>query len=172
MHNEHRKALVAEDDRALADIVRLALARSGYDVCVAHDGQKALQLARSKCFDLIVSDYQMPLLNGEQFLSGVRADGASQSAMLILCSAKAYELDSERLRDELDLWAVFYKPFSLSDLVKTVDSCIPLQDIAEGTSPTDKATATERAAEDSPGSLSEVVASINCYLPSSRLNER
>ncbi|MEZ6134992.1 MAG: hypothetical protein R3C53_08800 [Pirellulaceae bacterium] len=42
------RALVAEDGRALADIIRLALTRAGYDVSVAFDGQKALQLTHSQ----------------------------------------------------------------------------------------------------------------------------
>ena len=118
------RALVAEDDRALADVIRLALTRAGFEVTLAHDGQKALQFAAASAFDVICSDYQMPLLNGEQLLSGVRAGGPSQHATLILCSAKSYELDSERLREQLSLAAVFYKPFSLTELVAAVRSHI------------------------------------------------
>ncbi len=117
-------ALVAEDDRVLADILRLALVRAGLEVTVAHDGAKALGLAKNTAFDVIVSDFQMPRLNGQQFLSGVRAEGCSREAVLILCSAKAYELDSEKLRPELGLTEVFYKPFSLSDLVDTLQKTL------------------------------------------------
>ena len=112
------KALVAEDDRAFADIIRLALTRAGFDVTVAFDGQKALQFASTFRFDLVVSDYQMPILNGEKLLSSIRSSSPSEDAVLILCSAKSYELNSEQLRDELGLAAIFYKPFSLSELVE------------------------------------------------------
>lgn len=111
------KALVAEDDRALADIVRLALTRAGFDVTLAYDGHKAQKIAETVKFDIVVSDYQMPIVNGEQLLTSIRASTRSCHAKLILCSAKSYELDSERLRDELGLAAIFYKPFSLSELV-------------------------------------------------------
>lgn len=116
------QALVAEDDRALADIIRLALTRGGYQVSVAHDGKKALTLANNSKFDVVVSDYQMPLLNGEQLLCGIRAGGASQDALLFLCSAKSFELDSERISRDLRLSAVFFKPFSLGELVTTIKS--------------------------------------------------
>jgi DNA-binding response OmpR family regulator len=131
------KALVAEDDRALADIIRLALTRAGFDVSVAHDGQKAQQLAQSVQFDVVVSDYQMPIVNGEKLLASIRASSMSREALLILCSAKSYELNSERLRDELRLSAIFYKPFSLSEVVSVarqaknlsdasrLDACVP-----------------------------------------------
>ena len=111
------KALVAEDDRAFADIIRLALTRAGFEVSVAFDGQKAQQLAHSVQFNVVVSDYQMPIVNGENLLASIRATSLSREALLILCSAKSYELNSERLRDELGLSAIFYKPFSLNELV-------------------------------------------------------
>lgn len=115
-------ALVAEDDRALADIIRLALVRAGYEVTVAHNGKVALDYASQRQFQAIVSDYQMPGLNGEQLLTEIRNRGLAQDATLILCSAKGYEFDSERLRESLELTAVFYKPFSLSELVSTIQS--------------------------------------------------
>lgn len=114
------RVLVAEDDRALADIIRLTLSRSGFAVSVAHDGLKALRLAEETAFETVCSDFQMPGLDGEQLLSGIRAGGLSHRATLILCSAKSYELDSERLRERLNLAAIFYKPFSLAELISTV----------------------------------------------------
>ncbi|MEZ6134991.1 MAG: hypothetical protein R3C53_08795 [Pirellulaceae bacterium] len=67
-----------------------------------------------------MSDYQMPLVNGEQLLTAIRQSELSPDAQLILCSAKSYELNSERLRDELGLAALFYKPFSLNELIGVV----------------------------------------------------
>lgn len=120
------KALIAEDDRVLADILRLALVRAGFEVTVAHDGQRALSLARNITFRAIVSDFQMPRLNGEAFLSSVRFEGASRDAILVMCSAKGYELDLERLKPELGLATILYKPFSLAELVQVLkQSCSP-----------------------------------------------
>lgn len=116
----HPTALIAEDDRALADILRLALVRGGYQVTVAHDGLKALQRATEQSFDVVVSDYQMPGMDGEQLLRGIRRGGASTGALLFLCSAKTFELDTERLRTELGLSEIFFKPFSLGELVATI----------------------------------------------------
>lgn len=115
-------ALIAEDDRALADILRLALTRGGYAVTVAHDGRKALQLGTTTKFDVVVSDHQMPGLNGEQVLQGIRAEGASQEARLFLCSAKSFELDTDKISETLGLSGVFYKPFSLGELVAKIKS--------------------------------------------------
>jgi DNA-binding response OmpR family regulator len=121
---QKQTALIAEDDRALADIMRLALIKAGFDVTVAHHGNRALSLAKETSFDLIITDYQMPGLNGEQVLQEVRREGASKNAVMVLCSAKSYELDSERLRLDLDLAHVFYKPFSLAEIVSTSRSAL------------------------------------------------
>lgn len=119
-----RRALVAEDDRALADIIRCALTRAGLEVSVAHDGLRALGLARHQRFDVIVSDYQMPKLDGESFLREVRKASASQEAQLFFCSAKAYELQSQEIAQDLGLAGVFFKPFSLSELATAVRQAI------------------------------------------------
>lgn len=124
------RVLVAEDDRALADILRIALSRLGWDVIVAHNGLAALRIAQASAFDAIVSDFQMPGLNGEQLLSAVRESGASREAVLILSSAKSYELDSERLRNELGLSAVFYKPFSLHELAAALRELLAAAPVA------------------------------------------
>lgn len=112
--------LVAEDDPALADVLRLAFDRGGFRVRVVRNGAEALEVARQTPFDVVCSDYQMPGLNGEQLLSGVRSAGASRDAVCVLCSAKSYELDCERLTEQLGLQAVFYKPFSLVEIVESV----------------------------------------------------
>ena len=112
------RILIAEDNRVLADAIRFNLAEEGFDVTVATHGRRALKLAQAETFDLIISDYQMPGLSGEELLTAVRADSASRNAVCILCSAKGYELDSQRLTDELRLMRIVMKPFSPSELVE------------------------------------------------------
>ncbi len=125
--------LVAEDDRAFADIIQRALKRAGGQVSVAFNGARALQLARETAFDVIVSDFQMPQMDGGQLLAAVREDSASRDAILFLCSAKCYELDSEHMREELGLHGVFYKPFSLNELVQAVEKACLARTLSNST---------------------------------------
>ncbi len=90
-------ALIAEDDRVLADVIRLAFIRAGFAVTVVTNGLKALQCAMAQEYDVICSDYQMPHLTGEQLLTQIRESGPSRQAVLLLCSAKAYELRPSNL---------------------------------------------------------------------------
>jgi len=118
------RILIAEDDRVLSEIVRFSLDRAGYEVVVAHDGSTALQEVQQNRFDLIISDYQMPRLNGEELCRRVREDSANRETPIIFCSAKGYEVYTEQLTSELQLSAVFFKPFSPRELVESVSNTL------------------------------------------------
>ncbi len=111
------RILIAEDNRVLADVMRFNLEAEGFEVTIAHNGQKALGLAQAECFDLIISDYQMPGLSGEELLRGIRVDSVNTTAVCVLCSANGYELDEQQLKDELGLHSIVMKPFSPRELV-------------------------------------------------------
>lgn len=115
-------ALVAEDDPALADVLRMAFVKAGFEVYVARNGIEALRIASAVAIDVVCSDFQMPMLNGEQLLTALREAGPSRDAVCLLCSAKSYELDCERLQRDLNLHAVFYKPFSLAEITAAARS--------------------------------------------------
>ena len=118
------RVLIADDDRTLADVIRFRFAREQYDVAVAHDGKTALRRAQSEPFDVIICDFQMPYLNGEQVLTGIRAAGCSREALLILCTAKGYELEAERLKTELQLREIMLKPFSIVHMLEIAKSAL------------------------------------------------
>lgn len=113
------RALIAEDDPALADVLKLAFTRQGFHAQVFRNGRDALAAASAERWDVVCSDYQMPYVDGEQLLTGVRQSETSHDAVCILCSAKSYELNCERMSTELGLHAVFYKPFSLAEITES-----------------------------------------------------
>ena len=68
-----QRVLVVEDEEALALGIRDALLHAGHTVKVAHDGRKALELARSGEFDLLVLDLMLPGMNGLDVLRALDA---------------------------------------------------------------------------------------------------
>jgi DNA-binding response OmpR family regulator len=125
------RLLIAEDDRALADVIRFRFVKENMDVVVAHDGQAALQTAQTQKFDVVICDYQMPHLNGEQVLTGIRAGGCSQGAILILCTAKGYELNADQLKSELQLTEILLKPFSIVKMLSLVKESLSATCLAD-----------------------------------------
>lgn len=109
--------LLADDDAATRDFVRRALAGDGHLVVVAADGVEALERASATAFDLLISDLDMPGLDGIS-LAGRATAAAPQLAVLLMSGfsdelVRAKQLGAARL-------AVLPKPFTLEQLRSTV----------------------------------------------------
>ena len=66
------KILVVEDDKISRRIIREILSRSGYEVFEAEDGAQGLEAFKANKPDLVLTDYQMPVMNGLRVLSEIR----------------------------------------------------------------------------------------------------
>ena len=58
------KILVIEDEKRVADLLKIGLEENGYQVLVAYDGEMGRRLFQSNDFQLIISDIILPKLNG------------------------------------------------------------------------------------------------------------
>lgn len=112
-----RRVLVVEDDPSIAIGLRINLESEGYDVQVAEDGERGLELARTMEPDLIILDVMMPKRNGLEVLHDLRSEG--RTVPIIILSAKSAEMDKVA---GLELGAEDYvaKPFSLAELLARV----------------------------------------------------
>src|SRR5437868_1167204 len=86
---EQAVILIAEDSRIQAKVLERGLNQAGYLVLVAHDGAAALELARLKRPHLIVSDIEMPRMNGYEFCRAIKHDAALRRVPVILLSTLA-----------------------------------------------------------------------------------
>ncbi|GAA4660830.1 response regulator transcription factor [Arthrobacter cryoconiti] len=66
------RALVVDDEPALADLMRMGLELAGWQIAVAHEGQSALKTARSFHPDVLVLDVMMPGMDGVELLGRIR----------------------------------------------------------------------------------------------------
>lgn len=90
MEKEKYTILVAEDDKAIVDLLKLYLVTSGYDVLVAYDGEEAYDLFKSHDVDLALVDIMMPKLDGYGLTKLIRQDS---SIPVIILSAKSEDMD-------------------------------------------------------------------------------
>lgn len=119
-----KRILVAEDDLALASVVRFNLEEAGFEVDAARNGREAALLLDQKDFDLVVTDYQMPKMNGRELCLWMRQQAWCADTPVVLLTAKGLELDLARLREELRVVEVFSKPFSPRQLTRTIEDCL------------------------------------------------
>ena len=116
----HRgKALVVDDNVALARVTQFALTRAGFDARIAANGRKALVMAEAELFDIVISDQQMPEMTGLELCRRLRAKSEYLHTPIILLTAKGLELELPTLQRELEISAIFPKPFSPSEVVST-----------------------------------------------------
>ncbi len=124
MDNSGKHILVAEDNAALASVVRFNLERVGFRVTVVHDGRQAWESLQHDSFDLLLTDQQMPELTGCELCQALRSVPDLAEMPVIMLTAKGMELELPRLCDELKITATFLKPFSPKEVVKAVEDCL------------------------------------------------
>jgi CheY-like chemotaxis protein len=115
--------LVVDDDEFVRDSTRLLLEEAGACVLTARDGAAALDQLATHTPDLILSDLDMPRLDGYQLVERVRSDPARASLPIIAVSALASPADRARiLRAGFD--AQVGKPFDYADLAEAFKSAM------------------------------------------------
>ncbi len=114
-----RQILIVEDDRDIADLLRLTLEKAGYAVDVALSGVDVLERIRQQPPDLVLLDLMLPGVDGLTICRALRAGETTASIPIIILSARAAE--SDRIYG-LDLGADDYvtKPFSPKEVVARV----------------------------------------------------
>ena len=114
------RILVAEDDKDIAEVIKLYLENEGYATVIAPDGNLAYERIKETKINLAVLDIMLPGMNGYELIKKIRQD--SNMPILIL---SARNLDSDKILG-LDLGADDYmtKPFNPLELVARVKSNI------------------------------------------------
>jgi DNA-binding response OmpR family regulator len=112
--------LVADDEESIVELVRLYLAREGYRVETARDGQQALEKARRLEPDLVVLDLMMPKVDGWEVCRRLRAE---RNVPVIMLTARGDDVDKIV---GLELGADDYvaKPFNPRELVARVKAVL------------------------------------------------
>ena len=114
------RILVCDDEPHITCTLALRLRKAGYEVEVAENGLVAWELIERAAPDLVISDCQMPVMDGLELCRRIRNDYRFVQVPIVLLTAKAYELPTKVLQREPDVSAVLSKPFSPRDMVQLV----------------------------------------------------
>ncbi len=107
--------LVAEDDEPIRLALREVLEVEGYQVVVAADGAEALQQIAREVPALIITDLQMPNVDGHQLCARVRSNVRTENVPIVVLTA---EHRLETLKARVD--AIIRKPFDIDALLSTI----------------------------------------------------
>ncbi|MBR3149041.1 MAG: response regulator transcription factor [Eubacterium sp.] len=114
------KILVVDDDLNISELLKLYLENDGYLVFVAHDGQEAVDLFRSKTPDLVLLDIMLPKMDGWQVCREIRK---TSSAPIIMLTAKGETFDKV-LGLELGADDYVVKPFDAKEVMARVKAVL------------------------------------------------
>ncbi len=111
--------LAVDDSASMRQMVSFTLKGAGYQVTEAADGQEALNKAKSQQFDLIITDVNMPIMDGITFIRHLRGEANYKfTPMLMLTTESAGDKKAQGKAAGATGWIV--KPFNPDQLLNTV----------------------------------------------------
>ena len=115
------KILLVEDNEMNRDMLSRRLKRRGYEVLIAVDGAKGVEMTSSEIPDLILMDMSLPVMDGWEATKNIKADPATQSIPIIALTAHAMSGDRQKA---LDAGCDDYdtKPIELSRLLSKIQT--------------------------------------------------
>ena len=94
-----KTVLTVDDSRTMRDMLRLALAGSGYRVVQAIDGLDGLEVLEAEGADVIITDLNMPRLDGFGFIEQVRSNERHRATPILVLTTESAPEIKERARD-------------------------------------------------------------------------
>jgi two-component system chemotaxis response regulator CheY len=113
------RILAVDDSPSMRDMVRIALTGAGFEVTQATDGEEALQLAREHAFDLILSDVNMPRMDGIELIRALRAENSYRHTPILMLTTDG-SADRKREGKEAGATGWIVKPFDPAQLIATM----------------------------------------------------
>ncbi len=111
---EERRILIVEDEKKIADTLKMGLTENGFSVEVAYDGKIGYQLVTSRNFDLAILDINLPGMNGYDLCKAIRYRNMN---MLVIMLTSMSSLDDKVEGYDAGADDYLVKPFSFAELL-------------------------------------------------------
>ena len=124
MSQANREILIVDDTTVLRNIMKIQLQRMGFSqIYEAQDGSAAMKILHARKIDLVISDWNMPVMNGFELLRELRASEVFKDILFIMVTAEATEARiSMALQLKVD--ELILKPFTLEILERKIPRVI------------------------------------------------
>jgi two-component system alkaline phosphatase synthesis response regulator PhoP len=119
-----KKVLLCDDEIHILRAAELKVAKSGYEVRIARDGQEAWEMILQDPPDVLVTDVQMPRVDGFELSRRIRCQEATRDLPILMLTAKGFELEQQELADQWGILEILPKPFSPRELVRIIDEIV------------------------------------------------
>ena len=124
-----RSVMVVDDEPHLTQVLAFNLRRAGAEVTTARDGAEALAAVRQQVTagrrpDLLITDYQMPVMNGSDLCRALRDDPATAGIPTLMLTARGHKLSPSEM-GAVNVRRLMGKPFSTAELLAHVRELLP-----------------------------------------------
>lgn len=119
MQNELKWVLVVDDNKFVREAVSDIVSLLGFKVARASNGREALALFSRRQYELILTDYYMPGMDGLELASRIKTKSPSTPIVLVTGSRRECV---EKPAENIPFDHIVFKPFSLEEIVDTVKS--------------------------------------------------
>ena len=120
------RALVVDDSLTMRKVLGRLLEREGYEVLVAKDGMDAMQVLQDTTPEIILTDIEMPRMDGFGLARNIRDDARTAKTPLIMISSRTAE-KHQNLAKEIGVDAFFGKPVHDDELINKVNELLAKQ---------------------------------------------
>jgi two-component system chemotaxis response regulator CheY len=118
-----KRILLVDDSASVRQVVAIALRRAGYETFEASNGKEALAMLDGEKMNLIISDVNMPVMNGIEFVKAVKAHPTSKFTPIVMLTTEGQE-DMKQAGKSAGAKAWIVKPFNPPQLLDVVSKLI------------------------------------------------
>ena len=118
-----KRVLVVDDEIHIIHVVAIKLRNNGYEVISADNGAEAFELACEEKPDIIVTDFQMPVMSGLELVEKLRQRDDTKDIPVIMLTARSFAISKEQ-QEDLQISSCLSKPFSPKELLGNIEDVL------------------------------------------------
>jgi len=118
-----KKVLIVDDEIHIVHVVAIKLRNNGYEVISADNGAEAFDLALKEKPDIIVTDFQMPVMTGMELVEKLRQHQETRDIPVIMLTARSFAIPQEQ-QENLQISGCLSKPFSPKELLGNIEDIL------------------------------------------------
>jgi two-component system alkaline phosphatase synthesis response regulator PhoP len=124
-----KRVLVVDDEIHIVHVVAIKLRNNGYEVDTANNGAEAFELACKNKPDIIVTDFQMPVMTGMELVEKLRNNESTSNTPIIMLTARSFAIPKEK-QEQLKISDCLSKPFSPRELLGNIEDILYQKELA------------------------------------------
>ena len=119
-----KKILIVDDEPHVLRVLRLSLEKEGYEVGVCASGREALKLVREDYPDVLITDIQMPNMDGRELCQAIQQQIPNRNFVIYILTSRT-EVEHRDWSRNIDNLEFMEKPVSIRELVDRLEELFP-----------------------------------------------